>query len=82
MERVYGLEIPDSLAEACRPNRTALIVYDMQVGILSQMKIAADIIQSESQILDAARNAGLRVFFMRHRSLPKEASGVFQLRMA
>ncbi len=82
MERVYGLEIPESMADACRSDRTALIVYDMQVGILSQMTNAAEIVQAVSRVLSAARKAGLRVFFMRHRSLPKEASGVFQLRMA
>jgi hypothetical protein len=34
MERAYGLYIPDNLEEACSPQRTALLVYDMQVGIL------------------------------------------------
>jgi hypothetical protein len=34
LERAYGLEIPQSLEEACNPDRVALVVYDMQVGIL------------------------------------------------
>jgi nicotinamidase-related amidase len=34
------------------------------------------------QLVASARAAGLRVFFMRHLSLPKEAAGVSQLRMA
>ncbi len=33
-------------------------------------------------MLQAAREAGIRVFFLRHMSLPKELMGVFQLRMA
>jgi hypothetical protein len=33
VEKPYGLEIPQSLEEACGPTRTALLVYDMQVGI-------------------------------------------------
>jgi nicotinamidase-related amidase len=33
-------------------------------------------------VLQAAREAGVRVIFMRHMSLPKELTGVFQLRMA
>src|SRR5260370_26892866 len=31
---------------------------------------------------EASRNAGLRVFFTRHMSLPKELMGAFQYRMA
>jgi hypothetical protein len=38
VEKAYGLEIPQSLEEACDPTRTALLVYDMQVGIIGQLK--------------------------------------------
>jgi biuret amidohydrolase len=82
MERAYGLEIPQNLADACSPRRTALVVYDMQVGILRQIKNGPELVVQVKRVLDAARAAGLRVFFMRHLSLPKEASGVCQLRMA
>jgi biuret amidohydrolase len=34
MQRSYGLEIPETLEEVCRPQRLALLVYDMQVGIV------------------------------------------------
>ena len=34
MKRVQGLDIPQSLEEVCDPNRIALVVYDMQIGIL------------------------------------------------
>jgi hypothetical protein len=34
VEKAFGLEIPESLEEACLPERTALVVYDMQAGIL------------------------------------------------
>lgn len=82
MERVYGLEIPQSLEETVNPQRTALIVYDMQVGILQQLEHGSEISARVQTVLEAARQAGLRVFFMRHLSLPKEVAGVFQLRMA
>ncbi len=82
MQHVYGLEIPQTLEETCTPQHTALIVYDMQVGILSQLSHGKDILVKVQQVLDAARNAHMRVFFMRHMSLPKEAAGVFQLHMA
>jgi biuret amidohydrolase len=82
MERAYGLEIPENLAEACNPRRTALLVYDMQVGILGQLPNGREVVARVKELLEIARAAGLRVFFTRHLSLPKEASGVSSLRMA
>ena len=82
MESAYGLEIPHNLAETCNPRRTALLVYDMQVGIIEQIQNGAELVTRVKHVLETARAAGLRVFFMRHMSLPKEATGVFQLRMA
>jgi biuret amidohydrolase len=82
VEKAYGLEIPQSLEEACDPLHTAILVYDMQVGIIQQLKNGDEIVARVKTVLDVARAGGLRVFFMRHMSLPKEASGVFQLRMA
>jgi nicotinamidase-related amidase len=82
MERAYGLEIPHSLEEACDPKRLALIVYDMQVGILRQLRDGDEIVGKVIVVLGAAREAGVRVLFMRHMSLPNELAGVFQLRMA
>jgi biuret amidohydrolase len=82
MERAYGLEIPQSLAEACNPRRTALLIYDMQVGILGQIANGREMVSRVKELLEIARAAGLRVFFTRHLSLPKEASGVTSLRMA
>src|SRR5262245_20290389 len=82
MERAYGLEIPQNLAETCDPRRTALLVYDMQVGIIRQLKNGPELVARVKAVLEAARSEGMRVFFMRHMSLPKEVTGVFQLRMA
>ena len=82
MERAYGLEIPQNIAEACNLRRTAFLVYDMQVGIIGQIQGGRELIARVKELLEAVRAAGLRVFFTRHMSLPKEASGVFQLRMA
>jgi biuret amidohydrolase len=82
MEKAFGLEIPENLEEACELNRTALVVYDMQVGIFSQLSNGSEIKSQVVKVLQAAREAGLRIFFMRHMSLPNELSGVFQLRTA
>lgn len=82
MEKAYGLEIPQSLEEICHPERTALLVYDLQVGIIRQLpKEKGEYITKQVlQVLQAARAGGFRIFFCRHLSLPKEAAGVFQLR--
>lgn len=82
MQHIHGLDIPQTLDEVCDPTRMALIVYDMQIGVLRQIEDADRVIAHVTQVLDAARAAGVRVFFMRHRSLPKELMGVFQYRMA
>jgi biuret amidohydrolase len=82
MQEAYGLEIPQTLEETCTPNRLALIVYDMQIGVLRQIQNRAEVIAKVSDVLSAARKAGIRVVFMRHLSLPRELMGVFQFRMA
>ncbi len=82
MKNAYGLSIPQTLEELCDPQRIALLVYDMQVGILSQIKNADQVTRQVLKVLTAARNAGVRVFFSRHLSLPKELMGMSQFRMA
>lgn len=82
MDRAFGLEIPQTLEDATRPDRLALIVYDMQVGIMSQLPHGAEVTARVGEVLEAARSAGVRIFFMRHLSLPAECAGVFQLRQA
>lgn len=84
MEHAFGLDIPQSLEEVCDRKRIALLVYDMQVGILNQLpeEQGNKITTNVAKVLQAAREAGVRVFFCRHLSLPPEVMGVFQLRMA
>lgn len=82
MEHAYGLDIPRTLDEVCDPRRMALLVYDMQIGILRQLPHGDEITARVARVLGAARAAGIRVFFLRHLSLPKELMGVSQLRMA
>ena len=60
----------------------ALLIYDMQVGIVSQVKDAERVVAKVWQVLVAARQARMRVLFTRHMSLPVELMGAFQLRMA
>ena len=82
MQHIFGLDVPQTLEEACDPRTAALLVYDMQVGVLNQLPNASQIIPLVVQVLGAARAAGLRVFFTRHMSLPKEVMGVTQMRTA
>ena len=37
MQRAFGLNIPQTLDEICNPTSLALVVYDMQVGIVNQI---------------------------------------------
>jgi biuret amidohydrolase len=82
MKSAFGLSIPQTLEEACDRHHVALLVYDMQVGILSQIKKAEWVTGQVLKVLQAAREAGVRVFFTRHLSLPPELMGVFQFRTA
>lgn len=83
MRQGFGLDIPQTLEDACDPAMMAVIVYDMQVGVLRQLPDGgADAIQRVSQVLAAAREGGYSVFFTRHMSLPVKLMGASQLRMA
>ena len=82
MQDAFGLEIPETLEETCDPRRAALLVYDMQVGVLGQIARRDEVIRAVQRVLAAARGAGVRTFFLRHMSLPKNLAGAFQLRQA
>jgi biuret amidohydrolase len=82
MEQAYGLTIPRTLDEACDPGRMALLVYDMQVGVLSQIADAAEIVDRVGRVVEAARTGGFRVVYLRHYFLPAEMAGVAALRTA
>jgi biuret amidohydrolase len=82
MKHIYGLKIPTTLRDVCDPQRMALLVYDMQAGICSQIKTGNQIVAQIGLALSAARAAGMRVVFTRHLSLPKAWMGVMQYRTA
>src|SRR5438093_777100 len=82
MQHVYGLDVPLTLDDVCDPSRIALIVYDMQVGVVSQIATAAEVTERVGAVLESAREAGIRVFSTRHMSLPNEVAGASALRTA
>ena len=77
-----GIEIFSGLEELIHPQRTALLVYDMQVGIVPQIKGGAEILNNVRTLLQAARAAHIPTIFTRHMSLPLNLMGAFQYRMA
>jgi nicotinamidase-related amidase len=79
--QLNGLEIPRTLEEVCRPETLALLVYDMQVGILEQIADRERVLTRVGDVLESARGAGVRTYFTRHVTLPVELMGVSQLRM-
>ena len=81
MEQLNGLEVPRTVEEVCRPESLALLVYDMQVGILEQIADRERVIATVGEVLQSARTAGVRTYFTRHVTLPVELMGVAQLRM-
>ena len=63
MQRAFGLDIPQTLEDVCDASRLALIVYDMQVGIVKQIANGPEITERVVRVLDAARKAKIRIFF-------------------
>ena len=82
MENYRGMAIPTTLEQVCDPQGMALLVYDMQVGVLGQIDESAGVITRVATVLDAARSAGVRTFFTRHMTLPLEVTGTSGLRTA
>jgi len=82
MTEAYGLSIPDQLSEVCTPARCAVVIYDMQRGIIPQIAAGPAIVLLCRKLLEAARAGGYRVFFTRHFFLPNAVAGVGQLRRA
>jgi nicotinamidase-related amidase len=82
MKEIFGISVAQTLDDVCDPSRLALLVYDMQVGIVSQLTGSEPVTARVAQVLAAARQAGVRTFFTRHMSLPRELMGAFQYRMA
>jgi biuret amidohydrolase len=82
MDRAFGLNIPESLEDLCTRSRTALLVYDMQVGIVSQVPEGKLVVERIAKLIRSARAAGVRIVYSRHYYAPTAWAGVAQLRMA
>jgi biuret amidohydrolase len=78
----FGLSVPTQVEQLADPSRTAVIIYDMQVGIISQIKEGAAVLERCVDLVAAARQSGYRIFFTWHMWLPLRVAGVGQLRRA
>ena len=74
MPEAFGLSVPTRVEQLADPSRTAVIIYDMQVGIISQIKEGAAILERCVDLVAAAREGGYRIFFTRHMWLPLRAA--------
>lgn len=77
-----GLDIQRSVDEVVSPDTMALLVYDMQVGIFEQAPSLRPVIEHVVTAIEAARSAGMRIFYCRHMSLPTNLMGRSQMRTA
>ena len=77
-----GVEIRSTLEELVHPQQAALLIYDMQVGIVRQINDGGTVFRNVLSLLEAARDAHVRTIFTRHMSLPPELLGAFGYRMA
>jgi biuret amidohydrolase len=74
MKTAFGLNIPQTLEDVCDPRRTALLVCDMQVGILSQIKNSKQITSKVLEVLTAALKREFASSSPRRRNLCQEIS--------
>lgn len=82
MKESAHLKIPTTVEDLADPSRTALLIYDMQVGIRRQVKDGDRIVERCAKLIAGARRAGMRIAFTRHLSAPKAWMGVTQYRTA
>ncbi len=82
MQQAFGMAVPETVSEMCRPTTSAVLVYDVQVGILAHVQDRERLVERISAVLQAARTSGVPVLYVRHVSLPPTHMGVAALRTA
>jgi biuret amidohydrolase len=82
MQHAFGMEVPESVAEMCKPPRAAVLVYDAQVGIFAHVREAAQVLAQIGTVVGAARGVGVPVIYVRHVSVPPSHMGVAALKTA
>lgn len=62
MKEAFGLRVPETLQDIVHPNRCALLLYDMQAGIVPQISSGREVQDRCLELLTVAWRAGMRVF--------------------
>jgi len=82
MQNVHGVSVPETVAEMCSPSSTAVLVYDVQVGIMSHVADRDGVTGRIRSVIGAARQSGVPVVYVRHVSVPPTHMGVAAFRVA
>jgi len=82
MQQAFGMAVPETVGEMCRPTTSAVLVYDAQAGILAHVQDRERLVERISAVLLAARESAVPVLYVRHVSLPPTHMGVTALRTA
>lgn len=82
VQEAFGMAVPDTVSEMCRRDVSAVLVYDAQIGILQHVRDREQVVARMRLVLDAAREVGAPVVYVRHISLPPSHMGVGALRTA
>jgi hypothetical protein len=49
VQQAFGMAVPESVAEMCRPGRAAVLVYDAQVAILAHIQHRAVVLRRSAR---------------------------------
>jgi nicotinamidase-related amidase len=82
MQHAFGISVPETVAEMCRPGHVAVLVYDAQVGIFAHVRDRDVLLRRIASVVETARGVGIPVFYVRHVSVPPSHMGVAALRTA
>jgi len=82
MDHFNGLDVPESLEDALQPQALALLVYDVQVGVLGQIPNGDAVLANVLSVVAAARERRVRTIFLRHYFMPTRLAGTYALRQA
>jgi nicotinamidase-related amidase len=69
MRQTFGFNVPETLDDLCDRARLALVVYDMQVGIVKQIENGEQITKRVVEVMDEARAAGIRIILTRRMAM-------------
>jgi len=82
MQRVFGLDVPETVSEMCAADRAAVVVYDPQEGIFAHVRDRPGVEDNIRHLLEVARATSVPVVYVRHVSVPVTHMGVAALRTA